>query len=132
MSRCSPRQRAPPEGIGHAARRSLRPGRPTPAAWALVEASYEGQVLGRGIADERGCVNLIFAYPPPVDFEPLSPLITGAAIWQHTMDATAARWVRAGDDSSRMRLISAQCLSSWRQGQQARGASGLAPAEPKQ
>jgi hypothetical protein len=74
--------RAAPEGMAMLCGDLYDPAAHTPAAWALVEASYEGQLLGRGIADERGCVNLIFAYPPPVDFEPLSPLITGAAIWQ--------------------------------------------------
>jgi hypothetical protein len=39
-----------------------------PAAWALLEASFNGQLLGRGIADERGRVALIMPYPEPLDY----------------------------------------------------------------
>jgi hypothetical protein len=39
----------------------------TPAAWAMLEARRGGRLLGRGIADERGRVALIFAYPAPED-----------------------------------------------------------------
>jgi len=53
-----------------------------PAIRAVVDVRYEGRRLGRGIADERGCVCVIFPYPPPVDFLPLSPLGTGAALWE--------------------------------------------------
>lgn len=39
-----------------------------PAAWAVLEARDEaGRLLGRGIADERGRVAIVFAYPPPHD-----------------------------------------------------------------
>jgi hypothetical protein len=38
-----------------------------PAAWAMVEARSGGRLLGRGIADERGRIALIFAYPTPQD-----------------------------------------------------------------
>lgn len=36
-----------------------------PAAWALLEARYEGHVVARGVSDEEGRVALIFAYPEP-------------------------------------------------------------------
>ncbi len=39
----------------------------TPAAWAMLEARFGGRLLGRGIADEKGRVALIFAYPAPRD-----------------------------------------------------------------
>jgi hypothetical protein len=45
-----------------------------PAAWAMLEARNEGLLLGRGIADEQGRVQLIFAYPPPHDSHISSPL----------------------------------------------------------
>ena len=37
-----------------------------PARWAVVEARMAGSRLARGVADERGRVALIFAYPEPV------------------------------------------------------------------
>jgi len=44
-----------------------------PAAWAVVEARTNGQLLARGIADERGRLALIFPYPPPIKFAVSSP-----------------------------------------------------------
>jgi len=41
-----------------------------PASWTMLEARFNGHLLGRGIADEQGRIALIFAYPPPQD--PLS------------------------------------------------------------
>jgi hypothetical protein len=38
-----------------------------PAAWAMLEARSGGQLLARGIADEKGRIVLIFAYPAPHD-----------------------------------------------------------------
>ena len=38
-----------------------------PAARAMVEARYSGRLVGRGIADDKGRVAVIFAYPPPHD-----------------------------------------------------------------
>lgn len=38
------------------------------AAWAVVEARYEGHLIARGIADERGSLALIFPYPAPPTF----------------------------------------------------------------
>jgi hypothetical protein len=37
---------------------------PGPARWALVEASCDGEVVGRGLADAGGRVLLAFPYPP--------------------------------------------------------------------
>jgi hypothetical protein len=37
-----------------------------PARWAVLEARIGGQRIERGIADEKGLVALMFAYPPPV------------------------------------------------------------------
>jgi len=36
-----------------------------PAAWTLVEASYEGHFLARGFADRQGRLALLFPYPEP-------------------------------------------------------------------
>jgi hypothetical protein len=56
-----------------------------PAAWAVLELSYEGRVLGRGIADERGQVVVFLPYPPPAGFLPLSPMTptppAGEPVW---------------------------------------------------
>jgi len=38
-----------------------------PAAWAMMEARFNGRLLGRGIADEQGRIAVVFAYPPPRD-----------------------------------------------------------------
>ncbi|MDX6406394.1 MAG: hypothetical protein QOH70_3849 [Blastocatellia bacterium] len=38
-----------------------------PAAWAMIEARSGGRLLARGIADEKGRIVLIFAYPAPHD-----------------------------------------------------------------
>lgn len=37
------------------------------AAWAMIEARFNGQLIGRGIADEQGRIALVFPYPPPQD-----------------------------------------------------------------
>lgn len=44
-----------------------------PAAQAVVEVRLEGQLLARGFADERGQLALIFPYPGPIKFPPVSP-----------------------------------------------------------
>ncbi len=66
-----------------------------PAAWALLEVTYEGRVLGRGIADARGCLCLPLAYPPPVDFEPLSPMVTGAPLTEQSWRVGFQVWYAA-------------------------------------
>jgi hypothetical protein len=81
--------RTPPEGAA-VLRADLRepaggpdlaaPGRP--AASAVVEVLHDGSVIGRGIADARGSVCVIFPYPPPVDLVPDSPLVTGVRLAQ--------------------------------------------------
>jgi hypothetical protein len=38
-----------------------------PAAWAMVEASIDGNVQGRGISDEKGRLLLMFPFPEPKD-----------------------------------------------------------------
>jgi hypothetical protein len=43
------------------------------ASWAVLEASMNGQVIARGIADEQGRIALIFPYPPPRAFAISSP-----------------------------------------------------------
>lgn len=49
-----------------------------PASWAVMEASMDDRVIGRGIADEQGRIALIFPYPAPRPFgissPPASPL----------------------------------------------------------
>lgn len=52
-----------------------------PARWAMLEARFDGRLLGRGIADERGRIVLIFAYPRPqnpISGSSGSPLTPGA------------------------------------------------------
>jgi len=48
-----------------------------PAAWAVLEVSLDGGLLGRGIADANGRVALAFDYPDLIDFVPDSPLDSG-------------------------------------------------------
>ena len=52
-----------------------------PAAWAMIEAHFNGRLLGRGIADGQGRIALVFAYPPPRDSVRVggSPLGVGTA-----------------------------------------------------
>lgn len=45
----------------------------TPAAHAVLEARFKGSLLGRGVADEKGRVALIFPYPPPARLPQSSP-----------------------------------------------------------
>jgi hypothetical protein len=71
-----------------------------PAAWAVVEITYQGQVLGRGLADSRGCVVVPLAYPPPIDYEPLSPEVTGAALTDQRWTVGLRAWYRGGIDSA--------------------------------
>lgn len=44
-----------------------------PAAWALLEARFNGQPTVRGLADEAGRVALVFPYPEPAAFAEQSP-----------------------------------------------------------
>lgn len=44
-----------------------------PAAWAVIEAFTAGKFLGRGIADDMGRIAVIFSYPTPLSFAPVSP-----------------------------------------------------------
>jgi hypothetical protein len=37
-----------------------------PARWAVLEARLAGRLIARGVADEKGSVAMLFAYPPPV------------------------------------------------------------------
>lgn len=65
--------RTPPPGMA-VLRAELRdPVLGAPAAWAVVEASLDGQLFARGFADERGHLALIFPYPAPLKFPPVSP-----------------------------------------------------------
>jgi hypothetical protein len=48
--------------------------RDVPAAWAVVEARYEGHLIARGLADARGSLALIFPYPAPPTFTVASPV----------------------------------------------------------
>jgi len=43
-----------------------------PAASVLLEATFKGQLLGHGLADEKGCIVLIFPYPEPARLQ-ISP-----------------------------------------------------------
>jgi hypothetical protein len=45
-----------------------------PAAWAAIEATYEGELVARGFADARGQLALIFPYPQPPTFAVASPV----------------------------------------------------------
>lgn len=44
-----------------------------PAAWAVLELRHGGRLLARGVADPRGEVAAMFAYPEPLDPPPTSP-----------------------------------------------------------
>jgi hypothetical protein len=44
-----------------------------PAAWAVIEVFTAGKFLGRGIADDAGRIAVIFSYPTPLSFAPVSP-----------------------------------------------------------
>jgi hypothetical protein len=62
-----------------------------PAAWAMLEVLLDGVVLGRGIADERGCVVVVFPVPEPIDAAPDSPMAFGMPltkqVWNLSMRA---------------------------------------------
>ncbi len=63
-----------------------------PGAWAVVDVRYAGRLLGRGVADARGCLSVPLTYPPPVDFEPLSPMVTGAPLTEQTWQVELQVW----------------------------------------
>jgi hypothetical protein len=44
-----------------------------PAAWAVIEASYDGNLIGRGVADGQGAIVLYVAYPEPLNPPVVSP-----------------------------------------------------------
>lgn len=44
-----------------------------PAAWAAMEAFTSGRLLGRGVADDAGRIAVVFPYPTPLSFAPVSP-----------------------------------------------------------
>jgi hypothetical protein len=68
----SPTRRAP-AGMA-VVRAELRdPVLDAPAAWAVVEARLDGQMVARGFSDELGRLALIFPYPAPLKFPPVSP-----------------------------------------------------------
>jgi hypothetical protein len=68
----APARRSPP-GMA-VVRADLRDAtRDAPAAWAIVEARYEGNLIARGMTDERGSLALIFPYPAPATFAASSP-----------------------------------------------------------
>jgi hypothetical protein len=61
--------RSIPAGMA-AIRAELRdPNAKQPAAWALLEARYQGVPLARGLADAKGRIVLIFPYPEPARLE---------------------------------------------------------------
>ncbi len=59
--------------------------RDRPASWAILEVEYDGQVVGRGMADLAGRVVVIFAYPVPPNLPPIpddsSPLGPPGRSW---------------------------------------------------
>ena len=44
-----------------------------PAAWAMMEVNTGGKLVGRGIADDRGHMAVVFPYPTPLAFASASP-----------------------------------------------------------
>ena len=38
-----------------------------PASWAMLEAWYDGQRVGRGLADRQGRIVVLFPYPEPIN-----------------------------------------------------------------
>jgi hypothetical protein len=61
-----------------------------PAAWAIVKLTVpdpiRGPGRGRGIADERGSVLVVFGYPEPLDAFPASPSVNGVALLDQSWD----------------------------------------------
>lgn len=68
-----------------------------PAAWAVLEAKTNNQLIGRGIADDQGRIALIFPHPAPRPFAISSPPVSSppqatgppltAQIWPITLRA---------------------------------------------
>src|SRR5574341_1115138 len=56
-------------------RAELRTPAGQPAAWAVIEARFDSQLMARSFADEAGRIALIFPYPePPTPLPDLSPV----------------------------------------------------------
>lgn len=60
------------------------PDEDAPAAWAMLEVLLDGDVIGRGIADARGCTVVVFPYPEPIDADPTSPMGFGVPLTEQT------------------------------------------------
>lgn len=65
--------RVPPAGMAAVRAELWDEAAKSPAAHALLEASFKGLLLGRGVADDEGRVALIFPYPPPARLPQTSP-----------------------------------------------------------
>ena len=65
--------RMPPAGMAVVRAELWDESAKSPAAHALLEARFKGRLLGRGVADEKGRVALIFPYPPPARLPQTSP-----------------------------------------------------------
>jgi len=76
--------RAVPSGLAALRADLYDPEGGNPAAWAMLEVALEGVVLGRGIADLRGCALVIFPYPEPIDAAPDSPINFGVPLIEQT------------------------------------------------
>jgi hypothetical protein len=60
------------------------------AAWAVVEARYAGNLIARGVADERGSLALIFPYPAPPTLTVASPVESPPA--SRSLPLFAQKW----------------------------------------
>jgi len=56
-----------------------------PASWAMLEAWYDGQRVGRGLADQQGRIVVFFSYPEPINPPISSPPTPRTAL-------TAQQW----------------------------------------
>lgn len=72
--------RSLPEGMAVLRADLHDPDADVPAAWAVLEVLLDGTVIGRGIADTRGCTVVVFPYPEPIDTLPASPMSFGVPL----------------------------------------------------
>jgi hypothetical protein len=53
-----------------------------PASWAMLEAWYDSQLVGRGLADQQGRIVVLFPYPEPINPPISSPPTPRTALTQ--------------------------------------------------
>lgn len=77
-----------PAGLGLMYGQLWHPLTDTPAAWAVIQATWDAEHVYQAIADERGMFNLFFTYPPPPqqDNGSLDKLKLDALEWPFTIE----------------------------------------------